>query len=122
MSQETTVEQLVLQLTRLGWTSEAVDQKVKEIRARHSRHAGVSMAYLLRDFVEFAQQESQEVDPTFLQLKDVFWLRDKKVGQDHCCPRDGQLGCALVDMLPPQHRRKQNYFMSWSWQYSLGQL
>ena len=36
--------------------------------------------------------------------------------------RDGKPGCALVDMLPFQHRQKQNHFMSWSWQYSLGQL
>ena len=121
-SQEDAVQQFSVQLNCLGWTYEAIDQKVKEIKARHSHHAGVSMAYLLQDFVELAQQESQEVDPTFLRLKEVFWCKDKKIGQDLCCPRDGKLGCALVDMLPPKHRQKQNHFMSWSWQYSLGQL
>eukprot|EP00435_Cladocopium_sp_Y103_P007459 s4321_g2.t1 len=80
------------------------------------------MAYLLQDFVDLAQQKSQRVDPTFLQLKECFWKGKEKIGQDRVCPRDGQLGCALVDLLPPQHRKRQNYFMSWSWQYSLHQL
>ena len=100
------------QLSSFGWTADAVERQVKEIRARHSHQAGVSMAYLLRDFVQLAQEKSGEVDPTFLRLKEVFWLADHKLGQDRYCPRDGKLGCALVDMLPFQHRRK----------YSLGQL
>ena len=110
------------QLRGFGWTSDAVEQKAKEIRANHSHHAGVSMACLLHDFVQLAQEKSREVDPTFLKLKETFWLNDTKLGQDRYCPRDGKLGCALVDLLPSQHRQKQNHFMSWSWKYSLGQL
>ena len=110
------------QLVSVGWTADDVGQAAKEVRARHSQHAGVSLVYLLQDFVELAQEKSREVDPTFLELKDVFWCRDHKLGQDVRCPRDGKLGCALVDMLPTQHRQKQNHFMSWSWQYSLWQL
>ena len=122
LQQEDTVQDFQQQLSSIGWTADAVERQVKEIRARHSHQAGVSMAYLLRDFVQLAQEKSGEVDPTFLRLKEVFWLADHKLGQDRYCPRDGKLGCALVDMLPFQHRRKQNHFMSWSWQYSLGQL
>ena len=122
LPQEDTVQDFQQQLSSFGWTADAVEGQVKEIRARHSHQAGVSMAYLLRDFVQLAQEKSGEVDPTFLRLKEVFWLADHKLGQDRYCPRDGKLGCALVDMLPFQHRRKQNHFMSWSWQYSLGQL
>ena len=110
------------ELSSFGWTSDAVEQKAKEIRARHSHHAGVSMAFLLQDFVQLAQEKSGEVDPTFLKLKEVFWLKDHKLGQDRYCPRDGKLGCALVDLLPFQHRKRQNHFMSWSWKYSLGQV
>ena len=120
--QEETVHDFQQQLGSFGWTPDAVEQRAKEIRARQSHHAGVGMAYLLRDFVELAQEKSGEVDPTFLRLKEVFWLTDHKLGQDRHCPRDGKPGCALVDMLPFQHRQKQNHFMSWSWQYSLGQL
>ena len=120
--QEETVPDFLQQLGSFGWTSEAVDQQAKEIRARHSHHAGVSMAYLLQDFVQLAQEKSREVDPTFLKLKEVFWLKDHKLGQDRYCPRDGKLGCALVDLLPFQHRKRQNHFMSWSWKYSLGQV
>ena len=81
-----------------------------------------SMAYLLQDFKDLAQRRSKEVDPTFLHLKDVFWGCEDKIGQDVLCPRDGQLGCALVDWLPRHHRRQQTHFLSWSWRYSLGQL
>ena len=70
------------QLSSFGWTADAVERQVKEIRARHSHQAGVSMAYLLRDFVQLAQEKSGEVDPTFLRLKEVFWLADHKLGQD----------------------------------------
>ena len=115
--QEETVPDFLQQLSTFGWTSDAINQQASEIRARHSHHAGVSMAYLLHDFVQLAQEKSREVDPTFLKLKEAFWLNDSKLGQDRYCPRDGQLGCGVVDLLPFQHRQKQNHFMSWSWQY-----
>ena len=116
------MQKFCLLLSHFGWTKAAVDKRVQQIRCRQSCHAGVSMAYLLRDFVELAQQQSQEADPTFLQLKEAFWCNEQKMGQDVTCPRDGKLGCAFVDLLCPEHRRKQNHFMSWSWRYSLGQL
>ena len=119
---EDTVQKFFPKLAGAGWTQSDVEQKAKEIRAKNSYSAGVSMAYLLQDFVDLAQQKSQRVDPTFLQLKECFWLGEDKIGQDLFCPRDGKLGCALVDLLPPQDRKRQNYFMSWSWQYSLRQL
>ena len=120
--QDDTVQKFLPEFDLFEWSKDRVEQKVQEIRALHSKHAGVSMAYLLQDFVHLAQQRSQEVDPTFLRLKEVFWLCKDKVGQDLYCPRDGKLGRALVDLLPPKHRQRQNYFMSWSWQYSVGQV
>ena len=120
--QEDTVQKFLPKFALFEWSKDRVEQKVQEIRVLHSYHAGVSMAYLLHDFVHLAQQRSQEVDPTFLRLKEVFWLCKDKVGQDLYCPRDGKLGRALVDLLPPKHRQRQNYFMSWSWQYSVGQV
>ena len=119
---ETKLQRFYLQFSSLGWTSSKVDLKIQEIRALQSLQAGVSMAYLLQDFKDLAQQRSKEVDPTFLHLKDVFWGCEDKIGQDVLCPRDGQLGCALVDWLPRHHRRQQTHFLSWSWRYSLGQL
>ncbi|CAK8987605.1 unnamed protein product [Durusdinium trenchii] len=92
------------------------------IRARHSAHAGVSLAYLMGDFVRLAYDWSGEENPSFLRLKEVFWQGDEKLGSNIRCPRDGRPGCALVDWLPREHRRLQTHFMSWSWQYSLQQL
>ena len=119
---EIMLQRFYLQFSSLGWTSSKVDLKIQEIRALQSLQAGVSMAYLLQDFKDLVQQRSKEVDPTFLHLKDVFWGCEDKIGQDVLCPRDGQLGCALVDWLPRHHRRQQTHFLSWSWRYSLGQL
>ena len=120
--QDDTVQKFLQKFESAGWTKNSVEQKVQEIRALHSYHAGVSMAYLLHDFVHLARQRSEAVDPTFLQLKEVFWCCEDKIGQGLYCPRDGKLGRALVDLLPPNHRQRQNHFMSWSWQYSLGQV
>ncbi|CAL1150599.1 unnamed protein product, partial [Cladocopium goreaui] len=120
--QDDTVQKFLPEFALFEWSKDRVEQKVQEIRVLHSYHAGVSMAYLLHDFVHLAQQRSQEVDPTFLRLKEAFWLCKDKVGQDLYCPRDGKLGRALVDLLPPKHRQRQNYFMSWTWQYSVGQV
>ncbi|CAK9005902.1 unnamed protein product [Durusdinium trenchii] len=92
------------------------------IRARHSSHAGVSLAYLMGDFARLAYDWSGEENPTFLRLKEVFWQGDEKLGSNIRCPRDGRPGCALVDWLPREHRRLQTHFMSWSWKYSLQQL
>ena len=41
------------------------------IRARHSAHAGVSLAYLMGDFSRVAYDWSGEDDPTFLRLKEA---------------------------------------------------
>ena len=117
-----TVQKFVPKFSLFDWSKAAVEQKAEEIRVLHSYHAGVNMAYLLGDFVHLAQQRSQEEDPTFLRLKEVFWRCKDKLGQDLYCPRDGKLGRALVDLLPPKHRQRQNYFMSWSWQYSVGEV
>lgn len=117
-----TVQRYVLALSRFGWTEMQVDAKAAEIRAKQSAHAGVSMSYLLTDFAQLARERSGEEDPTFIRLKEAFWLGDTPLGKDVRCPRDGRPGCALVDLLPPQHRQMQDHFMSWSWKYSLGQV
>ena len=45
-------------------------------------------------------------------MTQAFWLGDTPLGKDVRCPRDGRPGCALVDLLPPQHRQMQDHFMS----------
>eukprot|EP00913_Durusdinium_trenchii_P031067 g29093.t2 len=92
------------------------------LRASNSTNAGISLAYLMGDFARLAYDWSGQDDPSFLRLKEVFWQGDEKIGANRLCPRDGRLGCALVDWLPPEHRHMQTHFMSWSWSYSLRQL
>ena len=55
-------------------------------------------------------------------MKTAFWLSSDPIGHDVRCPRDGRMGCALVDWIPSAERREQTHFMSWTWQYSLMQV
>ena len=66
-----------------------------------------------------------ELDPTFNDMKPVFWLKEngvRPIGEDVLCPRDGRPGCALVDWIPRHARYQASHFMSWTWQYHLGQV
>ena len=86
------------------------------------RQAGVSVKYLLSaEFALLAQARSKLEDPNFYDLKDAFFLSADPIGigSDKICPRDGKLGCALVDVLDRCHRRACTHFLSWTWGYSL---
>merc|ERR1711972_727000 len=37
--------------------------------------------------------------------------------QEKVCPRDGRLGCALVDAVEPRFRGQATHFISWCWAY-----
>ena len=107
-----TVEGFTLTLRPFGWTPSEVESKAQQIRAEHSRCAGVSLQYLLGDFAALAQSRAGKDDPTFVELKESFWECEDKIGQNTICPRDGKLGCALVDWIPKKERREQTFFMS----------
>ncbi|CAJ1337194.1 unnamed protein product [Effrenium voratum] len=117
-----TVPKYSEQLQALGWAHEEVLQKAAEIRKRHSNHAGVGLRYLLSEFTQLAQQRARKTNPDFYELKQVFWLDPQPLGEHVVCPRDGDPGCALVDLLSKSHRKAQTHFMSWTWHYTLGQL
>lgn len=105
-----TVEHFTLTLRPFGWTPSEVESKAQQIRADHSRCAGVSLRYLLGDFAALAQSRAGKDDPTFINLKESFWECEDKIGQYTICPRDGKLGCALVDWIPKKERREQTFF------------
>ena len=118
-----TVQRYAQALTQLGISMTDIDSHIVEVRAEQSRVAGVSMRYLLSDgFAQLAKQRTGQSDPSFMDMKSGFWLADNPIGQDLRCPRDGRLGCALVDWIPRAERRQQTHFMSWTWQYRLGQV
>ncbi|CAJ1347146.1 unnamed protein product, partial [Effrenium voratum] len=93
-----------------------------DIRKEQSLQAGVGVAYLIGDFMASAFKATRVQDPTFHDLKHIFFLGEKKIGADKICPRDGKLGCAFVDTLPRQHRQKCTHFLSWSWAYTVRQV
>eukprot|EP00439_Symbiodinium_sp_Y106_P006818 s4348_g1.t1 len=88
-----------------------------------SLQAGVSVAYLISDeFLDTALQATGMKDPTFHDLKQAFFMGERKVGAGKICPRDGRLGVSLIDTLPRQHRQKCTHFLSWSWAYTVRQV
>ena len=120
-----TVQKYSQLLGQLGMSAEEVLQHVQRIRARQSPQAGVSLRYLLsNEFADLARTRTGLENPTFIDMKEPFWFLEDPtpIGIDIFCPRDGKLGCALVDWIPPEHRRQQTHFMSWTWKYTIGQL
>ena len=67
-------------------------------------------------------QRTGQPDPTFMDMKTAFWLSDDPIGANMICPRDNRPGCAMIDWLPRSERREQNYFLSWTWRYTLSQV
>merc|ERR1719221_173249 len=64
-------------------------------------------------------------DVNFTRLKEIFWgesghRRGFKGSQEKICPRDGILGCAIVDALEADLTARATHFVSWCWQYSVG--
>ena len=120
---EGTIELYTERLGKLGVSKAAVQEQVDEMRAAQSRQAGVSMRYLLSDSLAvLAAERTGKSDPSFIDMKDGFWLASNPIGQNLRCPRDGKPGCALVDWLPRLDRHQQTHVLSWTWQYRLTQV
>ncbi|CAJ1437140.1 unnamed protein product [Effrenium voratum] len=108
-------------LLHVGWTEEDLDELTYRTLKCQSQEAGVSVAYLLSDpFLNLARVRSKETNPSFYTLKDVFFFGDDPIGKNIPCPRDGRLGCALVDTLPRHHRQQCTHYLSWTWKYTVG--
>jgi hypothetical protein len=98
------------------WTVPDLQIKELEIRKKQSEERGVTLSYLLSDeFEQLAREKSGLEDPTFHDLVQPFFLGPGAIGRDRICPRDGRRGCALVDSLPRQYRRRCTHFLSWTW-------
>ena len=110
-------------LAELGVGFASIESHFAEVRAAQSRVAGVGMNYLLSaDFAQLARGRTGKSDPQFMDMKTGFWLVRDPIGQDVHCPRDGRPGCAMVDWIPQKDRHEQTHFLSWTWQYRLGQV
>lgn len=110
-------------LRKLGLSSGELEMRLSQLLKVQSERAGVSMRYLLSSsFAELARQRTGKENPSFIEMKDAFWLAPDPIGQEISCPRDGRPGCALVDFIPRCERREQTHFMSWTWRYTLAEV
>ena len=90
---------------------------------RQTLPSQVSLGYLLSlDFEQLATQRTGKENPSFVDMKTGFWLSEDPIGANVFCPRDGRPGCALVDWIPPDDRREQTHFLSWTWKYTLAEV
>jgi hypothetical protein len=104
----------------LRWTKAETDRQIERLICVNSERAGVNVPYVCSDeFLQLARSRTCVDDPTFLQMKEPFWLQSDPIGGHVMCPRDGKLGCAFVDTLSPQHRGECTHFVSWVWGYKL---
>ena len=114
---------LHFQRGKLGLSSGELEMRLSQLLKVQSERAGVSMRYLLStSFAELARQRTGKENPSFIEMKDAFWLAPDPIGQEISCPRDGRPGCALVDFIPRCERREQTHFMSWTWRYTLAEV
>jgi len=110
-------------LREAGWKDPQLNDLTQEILRHQSLDAGVSVAYLLSDtWSSIAKERSGEENPSFYDLKDVIFFGEAPIGKDIPCPRDGRMGCALVDTLPRPCRRACTHFLSWTWKYNIEQI
>ncbi|CAE7724031.1 unnamed protein product [Symbiodinium microadriaticum] len=118
-----TVAEYSSRLEKLGVDKAEVTKELASMRARQSKSAGVSMRYLLsEEFTSLARQRTGMRDPTFNDMKSAFWLAPDPIGEHIQCPRDGKMGCALVDWIRRDERRAQTHFLSWVWGYHISQV
>ena len=100
-----------------------------------SEMLGVSLAYLLDDFENDAEDAAQKVmqnedryksdltthvNPNFYDIKDAMACSEDAVGKDKVCPRDGQYDCSIVDAFwccRDGSAGAANQFLSWAWGY-----
>ena len=121
--QPDTMARYARKLQRLGIDKSTLGKKMFTMRALQSERAGVSIGYLVSsDFTQLAVQRTGKPDPSFMDMKTAFWLSDDPIGADVICPRDKRPGCAMIDWIPRSERRGQNYFLSWTWRYTLWQV
>eukprot|EP00931_Biecheleriopsis_adriatica_P072907 TRINITY_DN4728_c0_g2_i1.p1 TRINITY_DN4728_c0_g2~~TRINITY_DN4728_c0_g2_i1.p1 ORF type:complete len:1378 (+),score=201.84 TRINITY_DN4728_c0_g2_i1:86-4135(+) len=109
------------------WTELYFQKQLRDIRRKQSLEAGVSVAYLISStFLQLAQNRSGNRNPNFYELKQAFFFpapgTHTAIGSDITCPRDGRLGCALIDTLSSDFRKPATHFLSWTWGYTVSSL
>ena len=90
--------------------------------AERSKLLGVSLEYILNDFVFEARQATSLEDTNFHIISGELARGERGKGKDLLCPRDQRKDCSIVDALDQQEIDAANlatHFLSWCWAYSL---
>eukprot|EP00435_Cladocopium_sp_Y103_P034118 s345_g8.t1 len=91
-----------------------------EIPGERSRLLGVSLEYLLNDFVLEARQATSLQDPNFYVISGELASGENGKGKDKLCPRDKHMDCSIVDALDLEKLASPaTHFLSWCWSYNL---
>ena len=102
----------------------------KQRRQQRSTALGVSLSYILGDFLKDALAAAQKVDtsnrnpefpfdpndPCFHDIAPILCYGPEAMGHGVTCPRDGQPDCAYVDALDREGQAgRANIYLSWVW-------
>lgn len=70
-----------------------------DLDGQRSKSLGVSLEYLLNDFVVEARQATDSQDPKFYMISEELAVGENGKGKGKVCPRDKELDCSIVDAL-----------------------
>jgi len=115
-----------LQAVREEWKKKVTD--AYEIMRQCSEEAGVQMDYVLKVFPGFVANElnfgeKKTKQTSFKVIAEKLWKESSFFAEEKdLCPRDGKRGRSFMDSLPLQHRGKATHFVSWCWNYTVGDV
>ena len=91
-----------------------------DLQGERSRLLGVSLEYLLNDFVLEARQATCLQDPNFHVISGELASGENGKGWNILCPRDKYINCSIVDALDLEKMASPaTHFLSWCWSYNL---
>ena len=80
---------------------------------------GVSAEWILGTFPELARSSTGKANPNFHEICPAVAMGPQGLGFGKTCPRDGGLGCSILDALDDSYRGRATHFVSWCWDYTL---
>jgi len=105
---------------QVGEVKESAKALARRKAKMESEAAGVGVTYLIGNILRsLACGRTGLENPNFHDMAASFFHGPEAIARDQVCPRDGKMGCALVDILTVQQRGTANVFLSWVWSYSL---
>lgn len=98
------------------WTQ----SNAESLRVVDSSGLGIAAEYILGPFQEVVKKSTGQQNPNFHDIAPCLAIGEHGVGCKKLCPRDGRMGCSIVDGLADsKYKGVPTHFLSWVWSYTL---